>query len=1212
MFNGKIDVAKGFQTSVNIAYDLNNAEKVCGFIPTQSSLDVIEDVLLSTSDNATQRARILIGAYGRGKSHIILVLMALLSKKNKTLFASLLNKMQEVNSDLYNYANHYLDSKQKLLPIIIRGSSASLSSSFLNALQLTLNEDGLSDVMPETHFQAAVTAIETWKRDFKETYKKFTAKLGKPIDQFILALQEYDVAAYERFTELYPALTSGSIFNPFLEFDIAELYENVAKKVKSKGYSGVYVVYDEFSKYLESSIANATISDIKLLQDFAEKCSRSGDAQMHLLLICHKDIANYIDGGLPKEKVDGWRGVSGRFKHINLHNNYAQMYEIISAVIKKDGKYWEKFKKSNALIFKALTDRFTNNRLLDEKNSEEIENAILGCYPLHPISTFILPRLSERVAQNERTLFTFLSSDDRFTLSAFLKLDGSNKFPLVTPDYLYDYFEPLLRKEPYTSETHKLYKLTTTVLQKVEDNTLEAKILKTIALIYLVEQFEKLPPMVDAIANSFCDTVGDTKAINAALTSLIESECIVYLKRSNGYLRIKDSSGVDILAEISSYIEKHSATLKIADTLNRSAFDSYMYPTSYNDDFEITRYFDFTFISGKEFLSIQDFEHRISQSDADGIVYAVIPKSVTELKLLEKAVKKSGVLSARLVVILPTECQPIEKEAFEYDAVRFLRERVTSDEPVLADEYDICIDDLTEVIGSFINNYTHPENGNAVYYYKGVSQKIFRKAQLSELLSRICKEVFYRTPIINNESINKNNLPTVAINSRTKILAGLLENELKPNLGLSGNGQEVSIMRSTLVQTGVLVSPTDNPQINLEPQDANLAHMLAEIQSFFVNTLSNGLSSFDLLYERLISPQYGIGLKKGIIPIYVAAVLYLNKQNLVIKYKNKEERITPDLLNGINETPDEYSVIVENWDEEKSAYLIALEEVFKKHTIEREKIYNGFAYILYAMNRWFMALPKYAKELKEEYRGKGEKPRPLNKTHIKFINSLKILDENPRDYLFEKLVDIFGLRDLSLNLVDLLKATKAERDNAVVNLIARLAVDVKELFAEKKSNLTLASAIKDWYDALTERTQRQLFANNENQILNLLSAVGNDESTFVQRLAKAVSGLRVEDWTAATITDFIKELSAFKETVDDFNCKKQRAKNASAEYKIVFKDTNGEETVRVFDKAKYSETAELMLGEVSRVVDEYNQSVTEQEKRQVLMEILEQLCRTEA
>ncbi|MCQ4815363.1 hypothetical protein [Cloacibacillus evryensis] len=1210
MFNGYIDVAKGFQTSVNIAYDLNNAEKVRGFIPTQSSLDVIEDVLLSTADNATQRARMLIGAYGRGKSHIILVLMALLSKKDKTLFPSLLEKMKEANKDLYEFSLNYLNRTEKLLPIIVRGSNSSLSSSFLNALQLTLSEDNLSDVMPETHFQAAITAIEIWKREFKDTYNKFSKALGKPVDQFILALQEFDVASYDKFTELYPKLTSGSTFNPFLGFDVVDLYENVAQKLKTKGYSGVYVVYDEFSKYLESSIANATISDIKLLQDFAEKCSRSGNSQMHLLLICHKDIANYIDDGLPKEKIDGWRGVSGRFKHINLHNNYAQMYEIISAVIKKSEPFWAKYQEENAALFSELSSRFSKNGLLDATNTDEVINAVYGCYPMHPVSTFILPRLSERVAQNERTLFTFLSSDDRYTLSAFLRAK-IEQFPLVTPDYIYDYFEPLLRKEPYTSEAHKIYKLISTVLQKVESHTLEAKILKTIALIYLVEQFEKLPPIVDVISDSFRDVVEDPKSINDALTSLIDKECIVYLKRSNGYLRIKESSGVDIPSEITAYIDRNRSVLKVTEILNRSAFDSYLYPTGYNDRFEITRYFDFTFIDGKEFFSIQDFEARIAASDADGIIYAVIPRNIDELKRLETVVRKAERLTERLVIILPSSFEDIEKIAFEYEAVKKQRERVPETEPILADEYDIYIDDLTEVIGAFINNYARPENGNASYYYKGKKQQIYRKAQLTGLLSRICEEVFCRTPVINNESVNKNTLPSVTINSRTKILAGLLENEIKPNLGLTGTGQEVSIMRSTLIQTGVLISPTDNPQINLVPKDVNLAFMLAQIQEFFSETSATGTATFEKLYGRLTKPQYGIGLKRGIIPIYLATVLHLNKQNLVIKYNGKEERITPDLLNGINESPSEYAILVENWSATKATYITALEGVFRKDIKEREKIYNGFAYILYAMNRWYIALPKYAKELTAEYQGRDQKALPLPLSHISFVNSLKMPDENPHNYLFDKLAGIFKLKELTIDLVQLIQSAKVERDNAIRNLVGKLADDIKFLFAGRNANTTLATTVGNWYEKLSERTLRQLFANNENKILTILSSVSNDDSAFVQRLAKAVSGLRIEDWTDGTIDGFFKELSAFKETVDDFNNKKPSDRGANAEYRIVFKNARGQETVRIFNKADYSETAELMLGEVSRVVDEYNQSLTEQEKRQVIMDILERLCHTE-
>jgi hypothetical protein len=634
MQSGKINVAKGFQTAVNIAYDLNNSDKMRGFIPTQSSLDIIEDVLLSTAASTTGRARILIGAYGRGKSHIILVLLSLLSCKDKSLFAALLEKMKNNNPHLYEFALEYLNSGSRLLPVVVRGSSASLSSSFLSALQLTLNDEGLSDVMPETHFQAAVATIEGWKKSYKKTYDAFVKELPCSITDFLLSLHEYDVAAYELFESIYPKLTSGSTFNPFLGFDIVELYESVAKGVKAKGYDGIIVVYDEFSKYLESSIANATISDIKLLQDFAEKCDRSGERQMHLLLICHKDIANYIDGSLPKEKVDGWRGVSGRFKHVNLHNNYAQMYEIISEVIKKESKFWNKFKKLNKKRFDDLAERFTANRLLDTNNAGEVDFAVYGCYPLHPISTFILPRLSEKVAQNERTLFTFLSSGDRHTLSAFLAKSDDN-FSLLTPDYLYDYFEPLLRKEPYTSEAHKTYKLTTSVLQKVEEGSLEAKILKTIALIYLVEQFEKLPPIVDRVVDAFRDSVSDVKEINDALTELIERDCIVYLKRSNNYLKLKESSGVDIPVEISNYIERNRATMRVKDILNRSAFDSYMYPTRYNDEFEITRYFDFTFIDGEDFLAVDDWDRRIARTSADGVVFAVIPKNKTEINSLK-------------------------------------------------------------------------------------------------------------------------------------------------------------------------------------------------------------------------------------------------------------------------------------------------------------------------------------------------------------------------------------------------------------------------------------------------------------------------------------------------------------------------------------------------------------------------------------------------
>lgn len=1210
MFNEKINVAKGFQTSVNIAYDLYNDEKVRNFIPTMSSFDVIEDVLLSTTKSATQRARILIGAYGRGKSHIILVLMSLLFKKDVTLFDMLLKEMKIHNSMLYEFAVDYIKGDKKLLPIIVSGSSASLTQSFLNALQQALRSENLADLMPETNFKASINTIELWKQSYPDTYEKFAQTLSEPVDNFILALKEYDVNAYERFEKLYPTLTSGSTFNPFLGFDVVELYEKVVDKLQTKGYDGVYIIYDEFSKYLESSIASATISDIKLLQDFAEKCDRSGNKQIHLMLICHKDIANYIDNSLPKEKVDGWRGVSGRFKHINLHNNFSQMYEIISAVIKKDKAFWNKFCEENKDRFDDLTQRFTLNGVLDEKDENMVQTAIKGCYPLHPISTFILPRLSEKVAQNERTLFTFLSSDQKYTLSAFLKT-AEGDFPMLTPDYIYDYFEPLLRKEPYTSETHKLYKLTSNVLRKVEPDSLGAKIIKTISLIYIIEQFEKLPPIFNIIADTFKDSVGDTKEISKVLSELIDKECIVYLKRSNNYLKLKESSGVDIPGEIIKTIEKNKSTLSVKEILNKSTFDSYMYPTRYNDENEITRYFDFIFIDSNEFWAVENWERKIEGTDADGVVYAIIPNSQEEIDIIKKALLSGQHNHNRIVFVVPNIYTEIEKIAYEYSAVKQLKSLVVDDD-LLSDEYDIYMEDLEEVIGSFIFSYVRPETGGAEYFYMGEKKNLYRKAQISALLSDICERIYPYTPIINNESINKNVLPTVAINSRTKLISGLLENELDTNLGLTGTGQDVSIMRSTLIQTGILQNADNVPVINLNPDDANMRNMLTTIQNFFTGANVGGGQSFRVLYDTLTLPQNGIGLKKGVIPIYIAVVLHHCKKNLVIKNKGNEVRITADLLNSINENPDEYSVFLEDWNEEKAKYMTELESIFSEYVIEKEKAYNSFSFIVFAMNRWYMSLPKYVKEMSKIYCGINSKEsnKPVPREQKKFINSLRQIDNNSREYLFEKIFTFFGMNEFNLMILDHIKATKQAFDMAKGNLINVLISDVKTIFGgQNTKNASLTSVIKDWYESLGENTINYLFTNNESKILELMKSITNDEVTFMERLGKAVTSLRIDDWNANTIEMFLKDLAAFKETVEDFDKNYADSnENASEMYRIVFVDKDGSEVVKTFSKTKYSDRAKLLLNEITTSLEEMGQAISEQEKRQVLMELLEKMC----
>ena len=767
-----ISIASGFQYSVNIGYDLNNDDKIKNFIPTASGIKLLEDILLSTAVTSTERARILIGAYGKGKSHIMLTILSLLMKKDLSLFESILTKVS--GSKLYQNILNYYESDNKILPIIVTGSNTSLNQALLLALQRTLSSNNLLDVMPETNYQAAVATIKRWKKEFPDTFYKFEKSISVPVNSFLQRLDNFDVNAYEEFEQIYPLLTAGSVFNPFLGFDVVELYENAAKGLQKKGYSGIFVVYDEFSKYLEANIKAASISDTKMLQDFAEKCNRSGTTQMHIMLISHKEISNYIDV-LPKQKVDGWRGVSERFLHVRISNNFSQTYEIISTVIKKNNTVWDDFCNRYNKQFSNIEKRYSNHQMFSDMTEEDIKKTIFGCYPLHPVSTFILPRLSERVAQNERTLFTFLSANGVSTLPAWLEMYDDQAFSLLTPDVIYDYFNPLLKKEIYSGSLHENYILTETILDQLESDSLECKIVKCISLIYILEQFEKLKPTKDEIFGIFSGAYSN-KELDAAINDLIDKEYVLYLKRSNNYLQLKQTSGTDIQQKISDEAESLRQVISIEKALNDVGFENYMYPSRYNDAREMIRYFSFYFIN-EHTLDDNKIHTIVASNEADGMIFAILPDSQESIPALKEKLKTITAQVNNAVFVLPKGFYEVSHAVLEYHAVIKLRDKAIGDR-ILFDEYEVVYEDLRSLLLSFISSYTRPELYQSLYYCNGQEYTIKRKAVLSELLSTICDDIYADTPIVNNEALNRNQATSLARHSRHKVVPSLLTNYL--------------------------------------------------------------------------------------------------------------------------------------------------------------------------------------------------------------------------------------------------------------------------------------------------------------------------------------------------------------------------------------------------------------------------------------------------
>lgn len=1196
-----ISVATGFQSSVNIAYDINDASKLKNYIPTKSALQLLENILLSTAKESTDRARLLIGAYGKGKSHIVLMILAILAKRDISLFEKMMPVVKRDYPKLYQLIQNYYAGTDKILPVVISGSSNSLMQAFLLALQRTLDENELNDLMPETNYKAAIQTINRWKQDFPEVFLLFKKSIKGSVDAFEKKLSDFDPATYAEFEKIYPTLTAGSSFNPFIGFDVAELYEHVVKALKVKGYTGIYIVYDEFNKYLENHIADATKSDTKMLQDFAEKCGRSNATQLHLMLISHKEITSYIDRA-SKAMIDGWRGVSERFHHVYLNNNFTQTYEIIAAAIEKNKKKWNSFVNQNDANFIALKSLYLKQPLFDDSSEKECESVIYDCYPLHPVSTFILPRLSERVAQNERTLFTFISSVGRSTLTAFLKEHSEDDFALVTPDIIYDYFEPLLKQEVYSGNLHKYYDLTTSILRKLDEQGLEAKIVKTIALIYILEQFEKLRPTVGELSGIYCEYGKDL--VNQAIQRLVDEKFVVYLKRSNNYLRLKETSGVNVRAQIEDMIGKRSSNLDIRNVLNESNFDHYLYPARYNDEKEMTRYFDFRFIRSSELDTTKNWKVKRETIHADGVIFAVIPDNEEAILASKETLKKVSKGLSDCVFVLPNQYREIEKTVAEFDAVGALLATV-NDDPVLFDDYEVVYEDLQEVIRAFIGMYIRPEKHGATYIYNGATQAISRKAELTGLLSDICTSIFGRTPVVNNEVINKEVPTNVTLHSCTKIIAGLLRTDLETDLGLSGTGQDVSIMRSTLLNTGILVQNETSARLDLHPRDENMTNLLSVIKTFIHEARNEGGISFAKLYQDLQGQELHIGLRKGLIPIYLSVVLHEYKKELVICGRYGQVPMNAGTIEQINVNPESFTLSYIDWNPDKEAYLAELENIFTEYLPNDDSI-TPYERIMTAMNRWYLSLPKYSKSLK------NNTDEHIQKDDISFLQELK---KNPAayDFIFRIIPEVFNKTTLALPLAQRISETKQQFDSALYRLKQLLIQKLRHMFCTLDvaacSKMTLPSIIRDWCEKIDANAFEQLFPDGTDRCLAAFKAVTNDEDLFISKIAKMATDLRIEDWDHAVISSFEKNMEQYRQTAEAFKNNEALAVSAAIEdYELTYKDEQGNSVTKRFSKVEESNRGKLLYNAICSQLDSMGQAISEQEKRQILMEVLKGMC----
>lgn len=299
MLKDIIEVKGGFVRAVKITdyFDKElNRNKLESYYPVPEARDAFYNISRGLHPTSKGRAHIISGTYGSGKSHFALVIANYLTKNSasedlKTFFDRVREKDQPKAQEIYNIRNV---DKPYLLILIEGYDPGGVEHALLNGLKEALTDPvrgNLPEVALETYYSTAIKKIEEWKEkkpEFFRELEKYLDQNDTDIETLLSELKDLKEDALRLFREAHQQITLSD-FDPFFGYKkVSEIYREICGYlIKGKGFKGIAVIWDQFNDHLEAISPAYLGKEASLIRDFAETVERSGDTQIHLLLISH-------------------------------------------------------------------------------------------------------------------------------------------------------------------------------------------------------------------------------------------------------------------------------------------------------------------------------------------------------------------------------------------------------------------------------------------------------------------------------------------------------------------------------------------------------------------------------------------------------------------------------------------------------------------------------------------------------------------------------------------------------------------------------------------------------------------------------------------------------------------------------------------------------------------------------------------------------------
>ncbi len=764
--------------------------------------------------------------------------------------------------------------------------------------------------------------------------------------------------------------------------NVLKALENLHQEVQTQN-GIVWIMVDEFGKFLEKAAQNKPEEELYFIQQLAEYIN---DDEKSIVFVntLHQSFNAYAKN-LTQQQRNEWEKVSGRLKDITFNEPVEQLLFLAANYLKGN--------LSESNITPKSFD--TLNELLDKTNavpvsseiSQEVTTQLL---PFDLLSASILTLSLQKYGQNERSLFTFLQSNDLHGLKNYDQTQNPFYNVACVYDYLqYNHYHTIASKNnPHFAQWGAIKDAIERIDGGFKKDTLAAiKLVKTIGLLNIfASRAAKLDDEFLAVYGEL--SLGIENA-NELIEKLERQKIIRFAKYRNQYI-LFDGTDIDIDEEL---LKAASKVPKVKDvTTSLQNYFSFPYLPAKAEQYQkgTPRFFEFRLSNAPLPKNEQP------KGSIDGFINLIFSKDAS----LEQLVEESKTNGSAILYAYFKNVKAIREIIYEIKKTEYvLTQEIVSEDKIARRELKNLKNYEVEQLNNAVFKQLFSTSKNVEWVYNGQILSISNRTQFNKRLSKICKEVYEATPIFKNELVNRDKISGSIATARRNYFRALTKHWQKEDLGFSKTAfpPEKTIYLTLLKKTGIHQKGNDNHYFLDKPTDTSYDSLWETSESFLegAKTMRKGILEFEKLLKK---PP--LKLKKGFIHFWMPSFLFIKRNEFALFQNNRfVPIISSEVIDLIYKVPQEFKIKTFNVEGIRLDLFNKYRDLLNQQET-KELSHQSFIQTIRPFLTFYRGLPDYTKNTKR-----------IEKSALKLREAISVA-KDPEKTFFEDFPRALGYHNL--------------------------------------------------------------------------------------------------------------------------------------------------------------------------------------------------------